>query len=632
MILNRTNVQIFLIISVCFLCQHVCGQTSLKDSVTAHLKNDSGNDTLRVIELNKLAYENFSYNVKDLLEYSQQALSLAKKLNYKRGQAEAYKNLALSAMLIHGDVTALKYLNTSLSLFSGLKDTIGIACVTNYMGCYYATVKDFKQALPFLLKSEKLLADRKHVLRLTILTNTGTCYADLNEYDRAKEYLTQAEQLAASIKNYDWIAMSLQNSASLYFKQNDLKKALEKSDKAFDIILSHRVSPREQQAIYLLKGDIAYKLKRYESAKKYYQISERFARHMRSREYMADIYFKFHLLDSIAGDYQSALKNFKSYQMIKDSLLNKNKNEIITLHKVKFALTERDDENNRLVAAKQKDKEIISYQRVILFLALLGLTAIGFAFVRLKKLNFELKDLNHRFSRQNKQLEEVNGIKNKIFSVIAHDLRNPFAQFVSILDMFKSRLLDADEIITILPFLDKSVNHTIDMMDRLLIWSKSQLNGFKVNPEFFDVSVLIQDTVDKLQNPIDEKKLNVNIHQTPEPQVWADVEMIRIVFRNLLSNAIKFTPLNGSIDIEMFKEGESLTIALKDTGMGLNNEQLASLFSFNVKSTRGTENESGTGLGLKICYDLLVLNNGKIRVESVLNQGSTFFVSLPLQA
>lgn len=108
--------------------------------------------------------------------------------------------------------------------------------------------------------------------------------------------------------------------------------------------------------------------------------------------------------------------------------------------------------------------------------------------------------------------------------------------------------------------------------------------------------------------------------------------MIRIVFRNLLSNAIKFTPSGGSINIEISKENESVTIAFKDTGMGLNEEQLASLFSFNVKSTRGTANESGTGLGLKICYDLLLLNNGKIRVESVLTEGSSFFVTLPLKA
>ncbi len=338
------------------------------------------------------------------------------------------------------------------------------------------------------------------------------------------------------------------------------------------------------------------------------------------------------MLDSISGDYQGALKNFKSYQQITDSLLNKNKNEIIALHKVRFALDEREDENNRLIEAKKNDGKIIFYQRIILFLALLGFIAIGFAFVRLKKLNFKLKDLNQRFARQNQELEEVNGIKNKIFSVIAHDLRNPFAQFISILDMFKARLLEADEVVTLLPFLDRSVNNTVDMMDRLLIWSKSQLDGFKVKKELFDVSILIQDTVEKLQNLIEEKQLQVRILKTQEVEAWADLEMIRIVFRNLLSNAIKFTPSGGSINIEISKENESVTIAFKDTGMGLNEEQLASLFSFNVKSTRGTANESGTGLGLKICYDLLLLNNGKIRVESVLTEGSSFFVTLPLKA
>lgn len=632
MIFNKTGIQIFLSISMVFLYCEGRGQAQLRDSVGTPVKSISQNDTLRVNKLNKLAFDNFSYNVKNLLVFSQQALSLAKKLNYKRGQAEAYKNLSLSSMLIYGDVSALNYLNASLSLYSSLKDTIGIAAVTNYMGCYYATVKDFEQALPFLLKSEKLLADRKHILRLTILTNTGSCYEDLKEYGKAKEYFEQAEVLANSIKDYDWIVMSFRNSASLYYKQNDLKKAWEKSDKAFDIILSHRISPREQQSVYLLKGDIAYKLQRYESSKRYYQISERFAARMKSREYMADIYYKYHLIDSIFGDYQGSLKNLKSYQLITDSLVNKNKNEIIALYKVKFDLEEREDENERLLNAKKNDREIIFYQRIILFVALASLVAVGLAFFRLKKLNFKLKDLNQRFAQQNKELEEVNGIKNKIFSVIAHDLRNPFAQFISILDMFKTRLLEADEIVTLIPFLNKSVNHTIDMMDRLLIWSKSQLDGFKIRPEFFDVPALILDSIEKLQNPIDEKKLNVGIVGTQEFQAWADLEMARIVFRNLLSNAIKFTPLNGSITVEIFRDAESVTIAFKDTGIGLSPEQLSNLFSFNLKSTRGTENESGTGLGLKICYDLLTLNNGKIRAESIVNEGTTFFVSLPLKA
>ncbi|WP_379991802.1 tetratricopeptide repeat-containing sensor histidine kinase [Dyadobacter subterraneus] len=614
-----------------FLCLHVCGQTVLKDSVTRLVKSNSKMDTLRVIQLNKQAYENFSYNVKNLIEYSQQALTLAKKLNYKRGQAEAYKNLALSAMLVHGDVTALNYLNTSLAIFSSLGDTVGIATANNYIGCYYATVKDFKQALPFLLRSEKLLGNREHILKLTIFTNTGSCYLDLREFGKAKQYFEKAELVASQLQDYDWIVMSLLNSASLFIKQNDIKKALAKNEQALTLTHSHRVSPRIQQMIYLLKGDIAYKVKQYENAKIYYQTCEKLAGKMKSREYMSEIYYKYHLLDSIAGDYQSALKNFKNYQLITDSLFNKDKNEIIALYKVKFALQEREDENNRLIAIEKNNMEVISYQRTILFLSLLGLTAIGLAFVRLKKLNFALKDLNQKFVMQNSQLEEVNGIKNKIFSVIAHDLRNPFAQFISILDMFKSRLLEADEVVTLLPFLDKSVNHTIDMMDRLLVWSKSQLDGFKVKPESFNIASLIQDTVEKLQNLIDDKQLHVKIVKSEEAQAWADLEMIRIVFRNLLSNAIKFTPSQGSITVEIFKESEFVIIAFKDTGMGLNGEQLSSLFSFNLKSTRGTANESGTGLGLKICYDLLLLNNGKIRVESSVNEGSTFFISLPMK-
>ena len=141
----------------------VFGQHKLLDSLKTILAKNPNQDTLRVNRLNELASLSFSYNAEDLYKYGQQALILAKNLEYNRGEAVAYKNLALSSMFLHGDVSALNYLNKSLGIFSSLSDTVNMAAVTNYIGCYYATVKDYKQALPYFLKAEKLFGNRSNV-------------------------------------------------------------------------------------------------------------------------------------------------------------------------------------------------------------------------------------------------------------------------------------------------------------------------------------------------------------------------------------------------------------------------------------------------------------------------------------
>ena len=607
----------------------VVGQQAVIDSLTGVLNANTKQDVRKVNQLNELAYENFSYNAKNLNEYSRQALMLAKQLNYKKGEAEAYKNLALSYMLIHGDVSALNCLHESLKLYSSLKDSINIAGVTNYIGCFYAAIKDYNQALPYFLKSEKILGDRKHILRLTILSNTGSCYEDLGQYDKARNYYDQVRMLANSIKDYDWIVASRYQTASLLLIQKDYEKALAACNDGLAIINQHHVSPREIQTLYMLAGDIYYALGNFSVSRGYYARSEKLAEQMNSREKMAAVYYKYHKLDSIAGDNSSALLNFKRYQVITDSVINQSKNEIVALYKVKFAVEEQADKSNRLVLERKADQKIIFYQRWILLIALGSLIIIGLAFLRLKKLNHKLLNLNNQIASQNTQLEELNGIKNKIFSVIAHDLRNPFAQFITLLELVENQLIQADDLVEVIPSVNKTTRQTMEMMDNLLVWSKSQMNGFRVNRTDIDLAELVDYTLVNLQNPINDKELRIRTIHPGSTTACADKDMICIVLRNLLSNAIKFTPARGCIEIESFKEEKSVGLVIRDSGVGMSEDQLNKLFSFNIRSTQGTANEVGTGLGLKICYDLLDLNSGQIRVESSIGRGSCFFVTIP---
>ncbi|TDE14840.1 tetratricopeptide repeat-containing sensor histidine kinase [Dyadobacter psychrotolerans] len=625
----RLLLAVLLLSSSSFL--HVCGQSSRRDSLRSLLQTSKNQDTNKVILLNDLAYQSYSYSVKDFNTYSQQALLLSEKLSYRRGQAVAYKNMALFYMLIHGDVTSLKYLNASLSIFSSLKDSANIAGVVNYIGCFYASVKDYKKALPYFLRSETILGERQNPIRYTIWSNTGACYEDLKQYGKASLYYDRIKKHADKSKDYRWIVTSLYQTASLQMARQQFDQALSMGNQALGIIQSQNVSPREAQIIYMLMGDLAFKFKDYQQARKFYQLCESSLTKLGSREDLSLIFYKNHLLDSIAGNFQSALGNLKKYQLIKDSVINQNKNQIIALYDVKYEVDQNEAKTTRLIAEKNTDDKVIFYQRLIIGVALLGLFVIIFALLRLRKLNDKLQDLNYKIARQNTELEEANSVKTKIFSVIAHDLRSPFAEFVGILELTEHQLISQEEITGLLPSINRTVRSTMGMMDNLLIWSKKQMNGVQINPENIDLAGLVSDGIEKLQTQVSKKNLIVTTSHLEKTSGWADAEMIRIVIRNLLSNAVKFTAPQGSIRIESYNSDKEVILTIKDSGVGLSPVQLNQLFSLHIQSTKGTQNESGTGLGLTICRDLIELNNGSIRAESVLGQGSTFYVSLPLQ-
>lgn len=605
------------------------GQEKL-DSLQKALQQNPKQDTLKVIQLNDLAYNNFSYNAGDVMTYSLRALELAQKLHYKRGEAMAYRNLALSYLLVHADITALKYLHNALKIFSALRDTDNMASTINYIGCYFATIKDYKQALPHFLKAEKMVSKQNKEIRLVILSNTGSCYDDLKQYAKGQAYYNEIEKIATETLDYKWMVICLHHSATMKLKDGESFQALVFGTKALGIISKHKLSPRSLQEVYLLLGDIHYNLRHYEEARTYYTSVVSLGRVMNSKEHVALMYNKFHSLDSIAGDYKSALKHYKMYQSMTDSLINQSKNRTVALYKIQFELDEQEAENKLLLVAKKHDEQIILYQRLILVASLLTLFIIVLALFRLKRLNGKLKNRNLIIANQNSKLEELDGIKNKIFSVISHDLRNPFAQLISFLDLFEQQLLDTEEMVELIPVMNTNARQSMGMMENLLMWSKSQLEGFRVHPDAFNVGELVRDTLDKLDTQIQEKRQIVETEGIDDVDVWADKEMVRIVVRNILSNALKFTSAHDTIHIEAHYSKEmTAIIAIRDSGVGMSPDQVNKLFSFETKSTNGTENEAGTGLGLKICYDLLVLNKGKIWVESAEGEGSTFYIQLP---
>ncbi len=228
------------------------------------------------------------------------------------------------------------------------------------------------------------------------------------------------------------------------------------------------------------------------------------------------------------------------------------------------------------------------------------------------------------------ELKLSNETKNKLLSILAHDLRAPLGSIQNYLEILSE--LNSDEIDrqSIEASLLNETKNTQQMLSNLLLWSKTQMEGVTVNLLPVNLKESILPAIKAQQSIAIEKKIKLEENINKSIMVLADRDMLQLVVRNLVNNAVKFTDAGGQIGIEAKIEGKSCLITISDTGRGIPYEMQKDLFSLGVKSTFGTQNEKGVGLGLSLCKEFTELQNGKIRFESVPGKGTRFFISFNL--
>jgi two-component system sensor histidine kinase/response regulator len=237
-----------------------------------------------------------------------------------------------------------------------------------------------------------------------------------------------------------------------------------------------------------------------------------------------------------------------------------------------------------------------------------------------RALDIELKNI---------QLELLNGEKNKLFSIVAHDLRSPLASIQSYLELLTAYPLKEEEKKEIELKLLSLTKNTSNMMANLLSWSKSQLEGVRVNIQPLDLLKTLRDMLKVETSIAHEKNISLTYHISENIYIEADANMLLLVVRNLISNAIKFTPSGGNIQVMAAVENDC-KISIVDSGTGINENDQKYVFSLKAKSTFGTNNEKGVGLGLILCKEFTELQNGSISFVSTPGKGTSFIVSIPL--
>ena len=245
----------------------------------------------------------------------------------------------------------------------------------------------------------------------------------------------------------------------------------------------------------------------------------------------------------------------------------------------------------------------------------------------------KLREQADELSINNQTLTRLNATKDKFFSIIAHDLKNPFASILGFCEILSSRYSSYDDKkrLYLIEIIERSANNIYKLLENLLQWARSQTGGISFSPESFHLDEAMITVQDLLDESLAEKGLTLVNNIPRNYKIFADKNMINTVIRNLLTNAIKFSE-SGEIKIEAKRENGSSRISITDHGIGIRKEIRDKLFEVDrSKSTEGTRGETGTGLGLIICKEFVEKHEGIIGVESEPGRGSTFFFTIPDQ-
>ena len=517
-------------------------------------------------------------NYKGALQNFFAALKLYEEVGNKDGAVNCYVKIGVAHEL-NGDLDReLSYYQKALAVLKNKPVSGNLITLYNNIGALYCRKKEYNAAIPYFEKAMELTAAPAYKqMRAFPLSNLGQIYVNLGEIEKGKNYLTQALESARSSGVSDQEAHVLQNLAGI---TKDKELALSYLNLAWDI--AHRNGERRMQADVL--------------------------------EVMKDFY-KLH------KDYQKALEVYERSRAIQDSIFTLDKEkEIANLQSV----YELEKSHVRIDELETANKKNTYFRNIIIgiasVLALLLLLSILFL--------WRIRNLNAQLLRSEQALKKANEDKDKLFSVIGHDLRNHVANVPIVLDMCEDESLTPSEKKFLMDSLKDNAIATRDTLEKLLNWGKSQLKGITALPTVFNAGEKIANKLKLMKTASEQKQITIHSHVADDINVYADEEHFKFIMRNLLSNAIKYTHHGGTIELNAERQSGEIIFSVKDDGMGMTQQQQEHIFESFNQSVEGTDHEKGNGIGLMLCNEFISKNGGRIWVKSELEKGTTFSFSL----
>ncbi|HEX2982607.1 MAG TPA: ATP-binding protein, partial [Ignavibacteriales bacterium] len=252
--------------------------------------------------------------------------------------------------------------------------------------------------------------------------------------------------------------------------------------------------------------------------------------------------------------------------------------------------------------------------------------------VIIERTNNELEKLNERLKESQEELRELNANKDKLYTIVAHDLRGSFGGLMSITEFLslESDSLSRTELKEILDNVHTAIKKVYGLLENLLVWARIQTGKLLYEPAVINIHQPVQDAVSLAIIAAQGKNVTIRSKVSEELYSFCDANIFSAVIRNLLSNAVKFTRKKGIIEVDAYEQGNEIVVSVSDNGIGISEEYFNEIFCVNSRrSTLGTEKETGTGLGLILCKELAEKNGGRIWAQSAVDKGSIFYFTIP---
>lgn len=663
---------------------------SKKDSLLNTILNIKDGEINKIEQLNKIGRK-FQWSDLSRAQYFfQTALNISQEINNKYYISYTYNNLGVLAYLKGDYAKSLELHVKSLELKIEIKDKKGQAISYNNIGNLYVNESFINTGLRYYEKALLINKEIKNTKGIASnFNNIAMLLSEKGNYDKALKFLKQAVAINIEQKNDDWLANNYGNIGTIFLKQNNDSSLIFYQKR---LLLNQKGNNLSGIAwSYHLMGDFYLRKNDFQKSIKYYKKSLNLINSLGNKIYNRNIYKNLSEIYEKQNDYKNAYKNIIKYKSLSDSVFSEENILKIARIKINYELLKNkkllDKEHQNSVGSYIDEISELKSVRSIFILVIFVLIVIFLYFFNKNKINKkarkvllvknnEIREKNNllrtqkteienknkilktknldlekayvmlneqtqKIEQQKDELQKANSTKDKMFSIIGHDLRGPIGGFKTVLNILLGQYenFTEEKKIEILKRLNKTAGHTYNLLENLLDWARCQTDNLKYEPEYISIKEIVNENIMLLSD--NAKAKNIELKATIEKDLppdecgyvtplFADRNMLNATIRNLLTNSIKFTDTNGRVTISAKEMTDYIQLSVQDTGIGISSENIAKIFDNNSQYfTVGTWQEKGSGLGLVLCKEFIQRNKGNLFIKSKENEGSTFSFTVP---
>lgn len=543
---------------------------------------------------------------------------------------------------------------------AGIAQNLGDAYMN--LGATAEAFQNYDKAISFGEKAKDSL------LLATSLNNIGESHNRINEYDKAAYYLERGLEISKAIDFKPGQLRVLLNLGNTRSSQSRFQEAEKLYAEALELSKKVRPDTPPVQIQYNL-GELYYRMGRHDDAETYFQMSldnsmksgipqgiyynstglgnveiarnnivnaiSRYitaletARKLNNPPFIQAAHEKLYELNKKQGDYEAALNHLEAFRSISDSLKTEESDRMLADYKTRLEVQRKDQLNTALEAEKTAQQAQLQLQYWFLGLGALVIAVVGIFAALLFKANREKNKINRQLKDQKKRLEEANDVKDKLFSIVAHDLRTPLSAMTGILELVREQALSEEEMRELFREMEFSLQQNMNVMENLLVWAKQQMSGLNVEIRPLKAKEVVDEILEAYKFNARHKQISLKNKLESNLEVLGDYDLFKLVIRNLISNSIKFSEPGNEIVIDAKIKDEAVLFEVRDRGVGIPEEIQTKIFSDGMHSRKGTRQEKGSGLGLTLCKESVEKQGGGIYFESTEGKGTTFYFTLP---